>query len=58
VLGDLDGARIAVLVDWRGHRLIEFLTEDDDEPAAVLSFTPDQAHALARLLDDRPAATS
>ena len=51
VLDDLDGARIAVVVQPTGDRDLEILTDEDDEPAAVLSFTRAQARALAGLLE-------
>ena len=51
LLEDAGGVRIAVVVHPNGHRDIEFLTLDDDEPAAVLSFTEDQARVIAQLLE-------
>ena len=50
---DIGGARIAVIRRPDGNRDLELLTLEDDEPAAVLTLTPFEAEALARLLSDR-----
>lgn len=50
----LDGVRVAVVIRHTGEREVVLLTEDDDEPVLMLSFTAAQACALASALTDVP----
>ena len=49
-ISGLAGLRLAVVVYDDGERDIVILTDDDDEPAATLRFTEDQARLLATVL--------
>ena len=49
-LGDLDGARITVVIHRDGRRDMYLRTLDDDEPVARLTFDEDQARRVAEAL--------
>ncbi|MEY2567618.1 MAG: hypothetical protein QOE35_2147 [Actinomycetota bacterium] len=49
-LGDLDGARVTVVIHHSGRRDLYLRTLDDDEPVARLTFNEDQARRLAEAL--------
>ena len=51
--------RLAVVIHHDGRRDVHLLTEEDDEPAAILAFTDLQARTLASVLEGayaRPTA--
>lgn len=49
-LGDLDGARVTVVIHETGRRDLYLRTLDDDEPVARLTFNEHQALQLAEAL--------
>lgn len=49
-LGDLDGARITIVIHQDGRRDMFLRTLDDDEPVAKLTFDVDQARRVAEAL--------
>ena len=55
-LGDLDGARVTVVIHDSGRRDVYLRTLDDDEPVARLILDEEQAGRLAEALDGRRAA--
>jgi K+/H+ antiporter YhaU regulatory subunit KhtT len=55
-LGDLDGARVTVVIHHDGRRDLYLRTLDDDEPVARLTFDEDQARLVAEALRGRAEA--
>jgi K+/H+ antiporter YhaU regulatory subunit KhtT len=49
-LGDLDGARITIVIHQDGRRDMYLRTLDDDEPVARLTFDEAQARRVAEAL--------
>jgi K+/H+ antiporter YhaU regulatory subunit KhtT len=49
-LGDLDGARVTVVIHHSGRRDLYLRTLDDDEPVARLTFNEEQARRVAEAL--------
>jgi K+/H+ antiporter YhaU regulatory subunit KhtT len=49
-LGDLDGARITIVIHQDGRRDMYLRTLDDDEPVARLTFDEGQARLVAEAL--------
>jgi K+/H+ antiporter YhaU regulatory subunit KhtT len=49
-LGDLDGARVTVVIHQSGRRDLYLRTLDDDEPVARLTFDAEQAGRVAEAL--------
>jgi K+/H+ antiporter YhaU regulatory subunit KhtT len=56
-LGDLDGARVTVVIHHSGRRDLYLRTLDDDEPVARLTFNEEQARQVAEALTGEVEAT-